>query len=222
MKQIRRENQLVSLFLRKGHLSFRTYTTSLVEVVTPSGIADIVLLRQIDSGSPSTLRRVVQPRWFFALRELPYRRIFSAEDLAQLAGVSIGRARDAANEFVDAGYCEKVGSNRWRKFRQPKPITNRLCAIEAKLSDWQRALLQASRNYDFANESWVLLDHSRSTPAIAALPEFVRRNVGLATMSVAGEISIHFRPVQSKPRSTQRSWHVQGEIIRRLRPIQSV
>ena len=93
---------------------------------------------------------------------------------------------------------------------------NKIYAIEAKLRDWKRALSQAYRYLDFANQSWVVLDNSRSKPAIENILKFKRLNVGLASISINGKIVIHFRPKLQPPKSLQKFWQANSEIASRF------
>jgi hypothetical protein len=56
----------------------------------------------------------------------------------------------------------------------------RIVAIEAKISDWRRAVLQAHRNYWFASDSYVLLPAERCTSA--ALEHARSRGVGVLSV----------------------------------------
>ena len=192
------------------------YGHYLSELKCPSGIADLVLFKLSARWKRHLSLSVVPPRWIFALHALPYRRTFTATELSTLAGVSVARARQALLEFEQAGYCIRNEAQTWTKRRQPELLTTNICAIEAKLGDWSRALRQATRNYDFARESWVLIDSARAGSAIANIDEFRLRNVGLSSISSHGILTTHFRPRKVAPRSALQLWHVNGEIALRL------
>ena len=72
-----------------------------------------------------------------------------------------------------------------------------LIAIEAKLSDWRRALHQAYRNTCFAHRSFVLLPQRTAFKALTFLAEFERRGVGLCYLGDTGLTILHDSPYSS-------------------------
>lgn len=72
-------------------------------------------------------------------------------------------------------------------------------AIEAKLKNWKRALMQAYRYRWFAEYSYVVLDAHFSKPAIKNQSWFEKYNVGLATINTSGELIRHYNPIKQKP-----------------------
>ncbi len=80
-------------------------------------------------------------------------------------------------------------------------IVEKNIAIEAKLKNWKRALMQAYRYKWFANQSYVILDSKNIKAAINKINEFKKYNVGLAEISTDGVIKKHFKPKKEKPYS---------------------
>jgi predicted transcriptional regulator len=72
-------------------------------------------------------------------------------------------------------------------------------AIEVKLKNWRRALEQAYRYRSFAYHSYVFMDQKFISPALKNKGLFSQYNVGLASVSKAGEIEIHFKPNRGNP-----------------------
>ena len=72
-------------------------------------------------------------------------------------------------------------------------------AIEAKLKDWRRALSQAYRYRWFADYSYVVIDEYYCKRAIKNLDLFEKYNVGLASISTAGNFKRIFNPSRSNP-----------------------
>lgn len=188
-----------------------------LELKTEDGIADIVQARL--TGSAQTLRdlRMIAPRWAYALRKIPYRVVFGTENFQAFAGVSRGTALRALRTFAELGFCRKTSAQKWIKVRQPKSATRKVVAIEAKLSDWKRALRQAYRYQAFANQVWVLLDEKFSKSAKRQLQLFQRLNVGLVTLSPGQAPRKLFTPAQRSPRSELVYWYVNSMIARELR-----
>jgi hypothetical protein len=70
---------------------------------------------------------------------------------------------------------------------------------------------------DYAHQSWVLLDATRSASSIKNLSQFKRLNVGLITLVPGGRPRIWFAPAKRVPRSSLRYWHANAELGRQLR-----
>jgi len=91
-----------------------------------------------------------------------------------------------------------------------------IIALEAKLSDWSRALVQAYRNRQFADESWVVLDHRFYKAALAQLERFDRSGVGLASVDLSGNLYIHHVAPSAPAMSATKRWHAQAALARRV------
>jgi hypothetical protein len=88
--------------------------------------------------------------------------------------------------------------------------------VEAKLYDWRKALYQASRYLDYADESWVVLGAAGLSTAFLHVDDFHRRGVGLMSLARDGALNIATPAQTSPPRMPGRVWHVNAEIARRL------
>lgn len=207
------EKDLVSLFdslpvSNRSHLSGTTF-----ELDSNNGIADIVFYKLRKNWSTYEKIRNIKPQWAAFLVSLPYRKTFTASEAAALASISEASAIRVLKDFVHNGYCVK-SDNGWIKQRQPVPPINKITAIEAKLRNWKKALYQATRYLEFANESWVLLDDYHSKPAIKHLNEFKKRNIGLLTINRQGSIELLFQPTHKKPKSKFRYWYANVKIMK--------
>lgn len=181
-----------------------------------NGIADVVIYERRKNWKKNARLGLIQARWVYALRELPYRQIFTTDYLREVAGVSKKRARQALQEFAQTGFClKKANKDTWVKIKQPQLVTKKIWAIEAKLNNWRRALWQAYRYLDFAHEAWVLLDEESSRPAIKNITEFQRLNIGLSSISTSGKITRHFSPLPSLPKSKLKYWQANSAIAAR-------
>lgn len=78
----------------------------------------------------------------------------------------------------------------------------RSLAFEMKLSNWKRALIQAYRYRAFAERTFVVLDHSKISPAKKHIEKFKKSKVGLISVDNAGNIVIHYFPNKEKPYSS--------------------
>jgi len=72
-------------------------------------------------------------------------------------------------------------------------------AFEMKLSDWRRGLAQAFRYRSFATTSFLVIDDSRSSRAVANVERFQRANVGLIGVKTDGSFRIYVWPRQEEP-----------------------
>jgi len=187
------------------------------EFDSSNGIADIVFFqmkanyrKHLDIGN-------VPPRWLYALFHMPYRKIFTIDDMARALGVSKARAKTALRTFISLEYC-CTGNKKdtWKKIKQPQLITNKIYAVEAKLSKWNHALSQAIRYLDYANQSWVILDAKGANTAIKNIEKFEKFNIGLATIASSGEITVQFEPETKEAKSEYRLWYSNAEIARIL------
>lgn len=76
----------------------------------------------------------------------------------------------------------------------------RLTAIEAKLKDWRKGLMQASRYRFFANRSVLVLPSATASVAVAFLDTFRALNVGLWEFDPATcRLRKHFTPRMRRP-----------------------
>jgi hypothetical protein len=152
----------------------------------------------------------------YALKILPLD-AFRLEEFAALANVTPSAARVALRSYENSGFCTYRPQQRiWVKLRDPEPVADRIIAIEAKLSDWRRALYQASRYLDYANQSWVVLDSKVLSSARLHVDEFRHRGIGLTGISSTGEFEVECPAVARVPRLIQRFWQVNAEISRHL------
>lgn len=188
-----------------------------LEFDSENGIADIVLYKKRKNYQSHLSLAQIDPRWSLTLKSLPYRRYFSLEDLQSLTRCSISSARKALESFCKADYCEKSAiSGKWIKHRQPSLILKDVVAIEAKLRDWKRALHQARRYHDYANQSWVLIEEKYQKAALRNVNHFLKANIGLASISVRGEIQLLQHPAKNLPRSEFAQWYMNAKIARDL------
>ena len=187
-----------------------------IEFESPNGIADVVLATLVDGWEERLKLGQIKPAWAYALLQLSNEGC-STDDFASFVGVTKATAKRILKSYVDAGFCVlDIESSRWVKLIGPKALVTEFCAIEMKLKNWRRALYQASRYRDFAHQAWVVMDDSDISPAIRNPNEFARLNVGLASLTIAGDVKIHAKPILRCPRSELRFWYANSVIAERL------
>lgn len=210
------ESTLVNVFSKSIKLSDKGFIV--FEFKTTNGITDVVLCKLRKDWRRYWKIGEIDPRWLYALIKLPYRKNFSTEEFSKVAGASKARSRVALNQYTNKGYCLSIGKGKWRKLYQPRPIVNRICSVEAKLSNWKRALTQAFNNYSYSNESWVLLDSNYAESALENLEKFKRLNVGFATVNGGGGVETHFIPKSITCKSKVGFWYANAKLAKFLRP----
>lgn len=104
-------------------------------------------------------------------------------------------------------------------YRYSDESVHYLIAIEFKLKNWRRALKQAFRYENFANEVYVILDREQASKAIENVALFEAANVGLIVFDVDESIEIVHLPVPSIPFSEHFARTVANEIIPPERPL---
>lgn len=192
----------------------RKYRTEL-EVDAGVGIADIILAKRA-GRSTKALRALasIPPRLAVLLSQDVAAAVTSREILASSLGTSESGAQRVFVQLAATGLA----------FGTPKSLSltaistlpfERVIAVEAKLSEWRRVLVQAYRNLQFADESWVVLDHACVRPAIAQLERFQAAGVGLASMDRKLGLFIHQTAASAGPMSTTKRWQAQAVLAAR-------
>jgi hypothetical protein len=183
------------------------------EFESSAGRADIVYFFLRPNWRQYSLYSQLPARWIYALRVLPIRKEFTAYDFAFLTGVSKQTAARILAQYEQFDFCKRISQRKhWVKVRHPIPIVKRIIAVEAKLTDWKRAISQACRYQRFANQTWVILDASRAKGAISARDHFQRLNVGLKVITPLGIVRTYVRPRIRMPKSPFHFWEANGLI----------
>lgn len=213
VKPFRFESELVDQFT--DFILSRLDLTVTHEIDSNHGIADMVVCSIIPENIESISK--IRSNCAFALRELPYRKRFDAKSFIALTGYNGTYVKKILNEFYIAGYIKKGAlKDTWIKTHQPRAISGELLAIEAKLKDWKKAIIQAKRYQLFAHTSWVLLDAAFATRAQANIKHFEANNIGLALFSTDGVFTIISRPKKQKPKSRNKFWKVNVEMAKTI------
>lgn len=208
------EEALVNDFSRNER--FKNYDSfgHMLELDAGNGIADIIIYELRADWQKYAELASIRPQWMYPLICLPYRKTFYLDDFASLACVSRKTAKNILRDYTNTGFCKRTDKG-WIKLRQPRQPVNRIIAIEAKLRDWKKALTQASRYQDFSHESWVLLDHHYCRAALKNTNQFIKRNIGLASIEKDGKLSVHIMPINKAPKSLYRYWYASNIIVRK-------
>lgn len=210
------ELQLVKAIVAcAGRARRRDYRVEL-EVDASVGIADVVLAKR-SPRSTKALKALasVNPRWAVLLSHEVSRKIASRADLAKCLGTSEGGAQKVLAQLAAANLAFGTPQDLELAAIGTLPF-ERVIAVEAKLSEWQRVLSQAHRNLQFADESWVVLDHACVRPALAQVERFQSAGVGLASLDRLSQgIIIHVPAAASGPVSITKRWQAQAVLAAR-------
>lgn len=210
------EEALVRAIVEHAKLARPCKYKAFLEVDAGVGIADIVLC----SRRPRTTRAIgvlakIHARLAPLLAPNTAAKVTSRDALERTLGLSRSSAQRVIQQLHQLGILTLRGEGIRLAAVGAEPFPY-IVAVEAKLKKWQSALAQAYRNRQFADESWVVLDHRYQAPAAAQLDRFQRSGVGLASVSVSGELFIHQAPIPAPPISTTKRWHAQAALARRV------
>lgn len=194
--------------------SRRDYRVEL-EVDAGVGIADLVLAKRAPRTTDALQALAgITPRLAVLLSPEVCRSITSRESLAAALGTTAGGTARVITLLSSLGLVKKQAD---RLFISPVTTApfERVIAVEAKLSEWQRVLVQAYRNLQFADESWVVLDHMYVRPALSQLERFRAAGVGLASMEQGRGLYIHLAAKTVGPMSGAKRWEAQAVLAAR-------
>ncbi|MGA0571493.1 hypothetical protein ACO2Q9_12330 [Variovorax sp. VNK109] len=208
------EAQLVEALkkcIRRANL--REWTTDL-EVDAGVGIADIVLSKRNQKTTRELQRLASVPtRLAPLLAPSTSSKIRSSEEMAAALGTSSAAATRVLSMFKRIGLL-RPNAKRIEIAAVEKVPFNTIIAVEAKLSDWPRALAQAYRNKQFADQSWVVLDHSYHRAALKNLSKFSQSGVGLVSIDRNSGLFVHLDPCGGET-STIKRWVAQAALAKR-------
>lgn len=181
------------------------------------GVADIVLSKRAPNSSRALKALAGIPQRVAVLLDGDIgRSISSVDTLAACVGISKYGAQRLLGQLLAAGLARPTASG-FSIVTVATPPYERIIAVEAKLSSWQRALVQAYRNLQFADESWVVLDNKFARAATAQIERFQISGVGLASVSKASGLFIHCAASNAGPVSIGKRWQAQAVVASRAR-----
>ena len=168
--------------------------SALFEVPAGNGIADVCAVRfsprhaAVREGRPA-ITEWTDVRAFAKLQHAGPQ--IEVNALAAAVGMTVpGLRRGPARRLVTGGHVRWVGERSLRpEWRYSVPITG-VVAVEAKLADWRRALVQARRHTDFADASYVALPPAAAERAAAARAIVESAQVGIMAVKPAGDVRV--------------------------------
>jgi len=217
MKMFDREDELVEAFEDKTarfleEILRKSVTRHFVisEFDSFIGVADLIVGTYRPYLSRKTVRESVNLNWLIPLLNFKKGQIIHLEEFIKSYSLSDRSAQKQLQEYVHAGFLVKLAPQEFEVLQEYEFITDQVIAIEAKLRDWKKALLQANRYKRFSDFSFVLLDEAHASPALANLAVFENLNIGLATMNKSN-FKIHLMPLQKNLKKTEYFMRVNEE-----------
>jgi hypothetical protein len=216
--QYKTEQQLVSNFVDFLNSTKDEYVLIVEEFEGGFGRPDLLLYSAAgaQTGGDVEALKKINPRFAPLLSSSASKKIQSLPDLAAATGSSKISARRIASELIKLDRAHIIESKIQNFKIEPikQPPFSQIVAIEAKLRDWRRALMQAYRYLQFSTQSWVLLDHKHSSSAIKHLALFKSYGVGLASFSTSGELYVHSMADTQKLSDGPLAWRTQALLAR--------
>ena len=157
------------------------------------GIADLVYF-EMSKKRDSAINEPISSDSALSILDLFHHKdMLTIHQISSLVHLSVNTVIKRVRELVYLGYLESA-QQRYRQKIKHKPIVDKIIAIEVKLSNWKRALIQAFKYTIFANQSYVAMDADYVHRAGANIDEFQKYNIGLLSITDRGEIESIFEP----------------------------
>ncbi len=207
---------LVESILRCMRGARRNGWSIALELDAGVGFADIVLAnRRLNSTRPLKALASIPTRLAPLLDPAASASVTSLPKLAAVLGLSTSAAARVLSTLQEAGVIRRRMDG-FSIASIENPPFKTIVAVEAKLSDWARALVQAYRNQQFADESWVVLDHYYHRAALKNSDQFAKAGVGLASVAQGRGLFIHVSAQTTEPVSSGKRWTAQAALAKRI------
>lgn len=201
--EFKTEINLVSSF-RENHLKLlpiKDNSKILEEVKLGFGIADLVIGELIELTS-SIDREQLSSVDIGIYKIIEKKKKITFEAVSEITRCNKRQITKSLEKLINGSFIEKqdtcyVFANKY-ELSFKKSI-----AIEAKLKNWRRALMQAYRYKWFADYSYVVLDHAHINPALKNINMFEKYNIGLISVTLDGESYSHNLPKRENPIDTR-------------------
>jgi hypothetical protein len=133
-----------------------------------------------------------------ALASLRRDRLTSVHAVAATIGYTTDATRRLLRRLEHLGYVSESRGRGFKRLRGRYRIFSRLIAVEAKLRDWRRALVQARAHRSFAQECYVAFDAAYVGRFSIGHPYFEASGTGLLAVSQTGRVDRLLRPRGSR------------------------
>ncbi len=133
-----------------------------------------------------------------ALGTLRRDRLTSVQTVASKLGFTMDATRRLLRRLDELGYVSESRGRGFRKVRNRYRMFSRFIAVEAKLRDWRRALVQARAHRTFAQECYVAYDASYTDRFTGGRSHYRASGIGLLAVSSADGATRLVRPRASR------------------------
>lgn len=194
--------QIIGCRRRAFHV-FNEYNSS-------HGIADLVVVSAKKARNEPILKRpAIALDWVYLLSTLSMESEYTIQEMQEWLGVSRRTVAIKMTEYLKAGFLTQTAARTYRKVKEYRPIVKDIVAIEAKLSNWRKALSQALRYRFFSHFSFVLLDAARAKAAVANMDIFEEYDIGLVTYDHDTKwLFVHYCPKSRNTPAAQNVYRV--------------
>ena len=204
----RYEEELRSSFVEKAFISCRIKdrdleTIHFQESNCSEGRADLVTAKicrtWMNVTKPAQASLYRQPTCSKILSALKPQAARTESLLVCSIGVSTNTLRYWLNKLVEAELIYERGNRKYvlsPQFYIPKA---EILSYEFKLSNWKRALFQATRYRIFSHQVFVVMPPESLAPAIKNLEVFKRFNIGIMSHDASGQTKTIFQPKKRMP-----------------------
>jgi hypothetical protein len=170
----------------------------LVGTRIPDLLAARVDLRALRSRIRATQWEPLNESELVALANLRRDRPTSVRAVAQAIGYTPDATRRLLRRLENLGYASEDRAGSFRKIRGRYKVFSRFVAVEAKVRDWRRALVQARAHRSFAQECYVAFDASYSERFALGHAYFEASGTGLLAVSPVNGVDRVLRPRASR------------------------
>jgi hypothetical protein len=219
------ESELSASFQQHGILTFQRsfkgdrFFGSITESTCSEGRADLVWARMLRAERAEALRSCAsilqQPTSSRILALLKLNAVRSERFLQQQSGVSETTLRRALRELIRYGLIAESKPKRFILEQELWFSDLEICSFEFKLSNWKRALYQATRYRSFSHRVFVVLPPEQLPVTTPHLDRFRLLNIGLIVHGRDGQSQEIFRPRKQSPASRHKLLRALGMLLER-------
>lgn len=197
--EFKTEKGLVSLFRENIDLFFKIEENPIVleEVGLGFGIADLVI-SELNSLETTLNREPLNLVDINIYKLIEKKKKVTIDLVSEKTRCNKRQINSSLEKLIKGNFIQK--EDMYYVFTNKYELSfKRSIAIEAKLKNWKRALMQAYRYKWFADYSYVVLDNAHIKTALENIELFKRYNIGLISISSDGNIFKHNMPKKQKP-----------------------
>jgi hypothetical protein len=179
------------------------------EVPCTAGVPDVVLLRfnsaaLQDRTNRSFLSELADVKTMLAVTSMPTDRNLNLAEISRRVGISPRHLRSVILPRLAEGGHMARDRDEWHPTHRYRSLASNVVTVEAKLRDWRRGVMQASRHRLASDSAWLAVDSARSVRPAEAQQWFAMYGIGLAVVSVDGSVEAAILPGTRRRRNSDR------------------